>query len=86
MLQTLKTYLNLRRNNMDLNGVAMCIRHLFMLRSDFKQCMMDTCIYTRGTGQSRIILGIHVEDQAIVWPDKKVIDKFKFKWELANEF
>ena len=38
----------------------------FMLRSGFKQCIMDTCIYTRGTGQSRIILGIHLDDQAII--------------------
>ena len=38
---------------------------------------MDTCIYTRGSGQSRIILGIHVDDQAIVGPNKNVIDKFK---------
>ena len=34
----------------------------FMLRSGFQQCIMDTCIYTRGAGQSRIILGIHVDD------------------------
>ena len=45
----------------------------FMLKSGFKQCVMDTCIYTRGTGQSRIILGIHVDDQAIIGPNKMVI-------------
>ena len=56
----------------------------FMLRSGFKQCVMDTCIYTRGTGQSRIVLGIHVDDQAIIGPNKQVIAKFK--QELAAEF
>ena len=56
----------------------------FMLRSGFKQCVMDTCIYTRGTGQSRIILGIHVDDQAIIGPSKVVIKRFKE--ELAAEF
>ena len=56
----------------------------FMLRSGFKQCVMDTCIYTRGIGQSRIILGIHVDDQAIIGPNKQVIDHFK--GELAKEF
>ena len=44
---------------------------------------MDICIYTRGTGQSRIILGIHVDDQAITGPNKQVIAKFKT--ELAQE-
>ena len=43
----------------------------FMLKSGFKQCVTDTCIYTRGTGQSRIILGIHVDDQAIIGPNKR---------------
>lgn len=56
----------------------------FMIRSGFKQMVMDTCIYTRGTGQSRIILAIHVDDQAIVGPNKMVIAKFKE--ELAAEF
>ena len=56
----------------------------FMLRSGFKQCVMDTCIYTRGTGQSRIVLGIHVDDQAIIGPNKQVIAKFK--QELDAEF
>ena len=56
----------------------------FMLRSGFKQCILDTCIYTRGTGQSRIILGIHVDDQAIIGPNKMVIKKFKE--DLSQEF
>ena len=56
----------------------------FMLKSGFTQCIMDTCIYTRGSGQSRIILGIHVDDQAIIGPNKQVIDKFKS--ELSKEF
>ena len=56
----------------------------FMLRSGFKQCVMDNCIYTRGTGQSRIILGIHLDDQAILGPNKQVIAKFKT--ELAQKF
>lgn len=56
----------------------------FMLKSGFKQCIMDTCIYTRGVGQSRIILGIHVDDQAIVGPCIKVINQFKE--DLAKEF
>ena len=55
-----------------------------MLRSGFKQCIMDTCMYTRGIGQSRIILGIHVDYQAIIGPNKQVIDQFK--GELAKEF
>ena len=38
---------------------------------------MDTCIYTRGSGQSLIILGIHVDDQAIAGPNKHVIEQFK---------
>ena len=42
----------------------------FMIKSGFKQCVLDTCIYTRGTSQSRIILGIHVDDQAIIGPEK----------------
>ena len=56
----------------------------FMLKSGFKQCIVDTCIYTRGSGQSCIILGIHVDDQAIIGPNKHVIDKFKS--ELSKEF
>ena len=60
----------------------------FMLKSGFKHdfvmCVMDTCIYTRGTGQSRIILGIHVDDQAIIGPNEMVIKQFKE--ELATEF
>ena len=56
----------------------------FMIKSGFKQCVLDTCIYTRGTGQSRIILGIHVDDQAIIGPNKIVIKKFKE--DLATEF
>ena len=31
----------------------------FMILFDFTQCTMDTCIHTRGSGQSRIVLGIH---------------------------
>ena len=39
---------------------------------------MDTCIYTRGKGSNRIILGIRVDDQAIVIsPNKRVITEFK---------
>ena len=49
----------------------------FMLKVGFTQSIMDTCIYTRGEGQSRIILGIHVDDQVIVGPNKKVIAEFK---------
>lgn len=56
----------------------------FMKRSGFKQSIMDTCIYTRGSGQSRIILGIHVDDQAIAGPNKKVIAEFKKN--MAIEF
>ena len=56
----------------------------FMIKSGFKQCVMDTCLYTRGTGQSRIILGIHVDDQAIIGPNMQVIKKFK--QDLAEEF
>ena len=55
-----------------------------MIKSGFKQCIMDTCIYTRGTGKSRIILGIHVDDQAIIGPNMHVIKQFKA--ELATEF
>ena len=56
----------------------------FMLKAGFKQCVMDTCIFTRGEGQSRIILGIHVDDQAIIGPNPKVIQAFK--QEMAKEF
>ena len=45
---------------------------------------MDTGIYYRGSDQSRIILGIHVDDQAIIGPCRKVIQRFKK--ELATEF
>ena len=38
----------------------------FMISEGFKQCVMDTCIYMRGEGDSRIILGIHVDDQ-VIW-------------------
>ena len=46
--------------------------------------VMGTCIYTRGSRQSRIILGIHANDQAIIGPNKYVIDQFKS--ELSEEF
>ena len=45
---------------------------------------MDTCIYTRGIGQSRIIVGIHVDDQVIVGPNSIVIKAFK--QELSGKF
>ena len=56
----------------------------FMIKSGFRQCKMDTCIYYRGSGRSRIILGIHVDDQAIIGPCIQVIRRFKE--ELAAEF
>ena len=56
----------------------------FMLSIGFKQCVMDTCIYTRGKGRSRIIVGIHVDDQVIVGPDPMVIKSFK--QELSGKF
>ena len=56
----------------------------FMLKQGFKQSKLDTCIYFRGTGLNRIILGIHVDDQAIIGPSIDVIRKFKA--ELATEF
>ena len=34
---------------------------------------MHTCIYTRGTGQSGIILGMHVDDQTIIGPSKVIV-------------
>ena len=49
----------------------------FMVKSGFTQCQMDTCIYTRGTGSNRIILGIHVDDQVIAGPNAKVIKGFE---------
>ena len=49
----------------------------FMIKSGFRQCVMDTCMYTRGTGSTRIILGIHVDDQALAGPNKAVIKVFK---------
>ena len=49
----------------------------FMINAGFQQLKMDTCIYTRGSGSNRIILGIHVDDQAIAGPNKKLIDQFK---------
>ena len=54
-----------------------------MIKSGFKQCVMDTCIYI-GTGQSRIILGIHVDDQAFIGPNMQVIKRFK--QDSAKEF
>ena len=51
--------------------------HTFMMKAGFQQLKMDTCIYTRGSGSNRIILGIHVDDQAIAGPNKQVITKFK---------
>ena len=45
---------------------------------------MNTCMYTRGCGQSRIILGIHVDDQAIIRLNKHVI--YLFKSTLSIEF
>lgn len=51
--------------------------HTFMMKAGFQQLKMDTCIYTRGSGSNRIILGIHVDDQAIAGPNKQVISKFK---------
>ena len=56
----------------------------FMLKHVFKQSILDTCIYYRGTGLNIIILGIHVDDQAIIGPSIDVIRKFKGK--LATEF
>lgn len=49
----------------------------FMINAGFQQLKMDTCIYTRGSGSNRIILGIHVDDQAIAGPNKQVINQFK---------
>ena len=55
-----------------------------MLKQGFKQSILDTCIYYRGLGLNRIILGIHVDDQAIIGPSVDVIRKFK--GDLATEF
>ena len=49
----------------------------FMVKSGFTQCKMDTCIYTRGVGSNRIILGIHVDDQVIAGPNAQIIKGFK---------
>ena len=49
----------------------------FMIKSGFFQCKMDTCIYIRGEGNNKIILGIHVDDQVIAGPNPKVIKAFK---------
>ena len=48
-----------------------------MISEGFKQCVMDTCIYMRGEGDSRIILGIHVDDQVITGPNAMVVKTFK---------
>ena len=48
----------------------------FMLKVGFKQSILDTCIYTKGEGQSKIILGIYEDDHVIVSPNKKVIAEF----------
>ena len=56
----------------------------FMLKQGFTQSILDTCIYYRGTGLNKIILGIHIDDQAIIGPSIDVIRKFK--GELATEF
>ena len=58
--------------------------HKFMINAGFQQLKMDTCIYTRGSGSNRIILGIHVDDQAIAGPNKKVINQFKH--EMGQHF
>ena len=57
---------------------------LFMFSIGFKQCVMNTCMYTRGKGHSPIIVGIHVDDQVIVGPDPMVIKAFK--QELSGKF
>lgn len=36
---------------------------------------MDTCIYTRERGSKIIVSGIHVDDQVITGPNKKVVTK-----------
>lgn len=46
----------------------------FMVKSGFTQCKMDTCIYTRGFGYNRVILGIHVDDQVIAGPNAQIIE------------
>ena len=51
--------------------------HEFMITTGFQQLKMDTCLYTRGSGSNRIILGIHVDNQAIAGPNKQVITQFK---------
>ena len=48
-----------------------------MIKSGFSQCKMDTCIYIRGEGKNRIILGIHVDDQVIAGPNPKIVKAFK---------
>ena len=58
--------------------------HEFMMKAGFQQLKMDTCLYTRGSGSNRIILGIHVDDQAIAGPNKQVITQFK--QEMAQHF
>ena len=49
----------------------------FTISEGFTQCVMDTCIYMRGEGDSRIILGIHVDDQVITGPNAMVVKTFK---------
>ena len=49
----------------------------FMISEGFTQCVMDTCIYMRGEADSRIILGIHVDDQVITGPNAMVVKTFK---------
>lgn len=56
----------------------------FEMKSGFKHSVMHTCIQTRKLGASQIILSIHVKDQAIVGPNKKVIAEFKK--EMNTEF
>ena len=47
----------------------------FMVAEGFKQCVMDTCIYMKGEGNNRIILGIHVDDQVITGPNAMVVKR-----------
>ena len=45
---------------------------------------MDTIIHTRGQGSNIIILGIRVDDQAIVDPNKRVV--IEVKREMGQHF
>ena len=49
----------------------------FMLKQGFTQSKLDTSIYYEGTRLNRSMLGIHVDDQAIIGPSIDLIRMYK---------